>query len=78
MIDNVIDHIIHFAEIVPDGIKHIGIGADFDGCDKLPIELKNSCKVEILYNKLIERGLTSEEAEGILFYNLYHYFKRNI
>lgn len=72
------DHIFYLAGLAPSGIKHIGIGADFDGCDRLPKGLESSEKVELLYSTLIRRGLTAAEADGVYYYNMYNFIKRNI
>ncbi|XP_066981108.1 uncharacterized protein [Macrobrachium rosenbergii] len=50
-IKDVIDHINHVREIA--GIHHVGIGADFDGIDKLPEGLQDVSRYPYLFAELL-------------------------
>lgn len=67
-LDRVCDHIIHFLEKDPSG-KHVALGGDLDGCDKLP---KDFCGVQDypkLAARLLERGVSKENIYDLYWNN---------
>ncbi|MGE4485611.1 MAG: dipeptidase [Oscillospiraceae bacterium] len=71
-IDTVISHIEHFLEL--GGEKSVGIGADFDGCDKLPRGIEGIQDMGKLYDSLLGRGFTQSVADDIFFNNFMRIF----
>jgi len=66
-IDTLCDHIFHYLELDPTG-KHIAIGSDMDGIDKMPVGFEGVQSYPVLANRLMERGL-SEETLWDIFWN---------
>ena len=66
-IDSLCDHIFHFMELDPSG-KHIALGGDLDGCDRLVAGISGIQDYPRLSDRLIERGL-DETAVYNLFWN---------
>lgn len=74
-IDTVCDHIFHFLSIDPDG-KHIALGADLDGCDRLPEGFNGVQDYPKLAQRLLERGLSADYIYNIFWNNALEVFKR--
>ena len=66
-IDTVCDHIFHFLEMDPD-CRHLALGGDLDGCDRLPQGFDGIQSYPALALRLLERGL-SEKNLMDLFWN---------
>lgn len=64
-IDTVCDHILHLLELDPD-CRHLSLGGDLDGCDRLPVGIDGIQSYPSLAQRLLERGLTETNL-----YNLY-------
>ena len=67
-IDTVCDHILHFLELDPSG-KHIALGGDLDGVDKMPAGFEGVQSWPKLADRLIERGLTEPMIRDIFWNN---------
>jgi membrane dipeptidase len=67
-LDTVCDHIFHFLELDPDG-KHIALGCDLDGCNRLPNGFGGVQDYPILAQKLQQRGLNEEIIRNIFWKN---------
>ena len=67
-IDTVCDHIFHFLEMDSQG-KHIALGGDLDGCEKLPEGFTGVQDYEKLANRLLERGLNENSVMDIFWNN---------
>jgi len=67
-IDTVCDHIFHLLELDPTG-KHISLGGDLDGCDKLPAEFAGVQDYSKLSDRLLERGLDEKTVYDIFWNN---------
>jgi len=65
-------HILHFLEL--GGERSIGIGADFDGCDRLPSGMRGVQDMRTLYGALLAEGVAENTANDIFFGN----FMRNL
>ena len=72
-LDDVIDHIIHAAEVA--GIDHVGIGSDFDGVPALPENLQTAAALPGITKRLLERGLSESDVEKILGGNFLRAFR---
>lgn len=67
-IDTVCDHVFHFMELDPAG-KHIALGGDLDGCEKLPCGVEGIQNYMDIAQRLIERGIGEETLHDIFWNN---------
>ena len=67
-LDKACDHILHFLEMDPDA-KHIALGCDLDGCDRLAYGFEGVQSYPVLASRLLERGLTEDMVQNIFFNN---------
>ena len=67
-IDTVCDHIFHFLNLAGDD-RHISLGSDFDGMDKLPEGITGIQDYQKLALRLSERGLSDKTIENIFWNN---------
>lgn len=67
-IDTVCDHIFHFLEMDPCG-KHIALGGDLDGVEKMPAGFDGVQSWPKLADRLLERGLTEPMIRDIFWNN---------
>lgn len=72
-IDDVVDHIVHAAEVA--GVDTVGIGSDFDGVPALPRGLTDAGCLPAVTERLIERGFTDGEIEKVLGANFLRVFE---
>lgn len=62
-IHHVVDHIDHIARTA--GIEHVGLGSDFDGVGKLPVQLEDVSTYPLITQALLDRGYTAAEIDLI-------------
>ena len=67
-LDTVCDHVLHWVELDPEG-KHIALGGDLDGVDKLPEGFAGIQDYPKLAEKLLERGLSQQMVMNIFWNN---------
>lgn len=67
-LDTVCDHVLHFLDISGSD-KHVSLGADFDGCTRLPIEINGVQDYPLLANRLLQRGLSEATVRNIFWNN---------
>lgn len=67
-IEDVLDHIDHLVKVA--GWEHVGLGADFDGVDALPVGLEDVSRYPYITQGLLDRGYTEQQIRGILGENL--------
>lgn len=67
-LESVVRHILHFLEL--GGENSISIGADFDGCDKLPCGIDGVEDMRKLYYALIDAGISVKIVNRIFFENM--------
>lgn len=72
-IDDIVKHIEHFAEL--GGIDNIGIGADFDGVDCLPVGINGVEDIYKIFDRLSHLGYTDEQIEKISHKNFERIFE---
>ena len=72
-LDDVIDHIDYIADLI--GVDHVGLCADWDGVEVLPVGIENIAKLPSLTKKLIERGYSQRDIRKILGGNFKRVFK---
>ena len=68
-------HIEHFFKL--GAYKNLALGSDFDGAT-LPTYLDSPEKAAALYEYFLNRGMSTELAEGILFRNAEEFFEKNL
>ena len=61
--EDVYAHISHFLSL--GGAKHIALGGDLDGCDKLPVGFSGLEDYELLFSYLMQKGLSEEIIQNI-------------
>ena len=66
-LDTVCDHIFHLMELDPD-CRHLALGGDLDGCDRLPESMDGIQSYPVLAQRLLDRGL-NETALRNLYWN---------
>lgn len=62
-IDDIMRHIEHFMSL--GGENHIGIGADFDGVDRLPDGINGCQDLYKVFDRLLQLNYTDEQVEKI-------------
>ena len=67
-LDTVCDHIFHFLELDPTG-KHIALGGDLDGVDKMPEGFEGVQSWPNLADRLLKRGLDEQMVRNIFWNN---------
>ncbi len=67
-LDTICDHIFHFLEMDTEG-QHIALGADLDGCDKLPDGFNGIESYPAMAQRLLERGLGEALLHNIYWNN---------
>ncbi|MCD0461616.1 dipeptidase [Roseiconus lacunae] len=65
---DVVDHIEHV--IMVAGIDHVGIGSDFDGVPRLPLQLESVASYPLITQELLNRGYGKEQIHKILGGNI--------
>ena len=73
-LDTVCNHIFHFLELDPSG-KHIALGGDLDGCDRLSQGFEGIQSYPALAERLLERGLGEEIIRNIFWNNAVNVFR---
>lgn len=74
--DDIIDHMIHIAEV--GGIGCCAIGSDFDGMPVYPTGLSTSKGLPGLADRMLERGFTEQEVSAVFYQNLHDYIVRYV
>jgi membrane dipeptidase len=67
-LEDVENHIAHFASL--GGLRHIGLGCDFDGCEDLPAEIHGTQDLDLLYEWLLRKNYREDWVRGIFYHNL--------
>lgn len=74
-LDSLLRHVEHFFSLGAE--KNLALGSDFDGA-VLPECLNTPAKAAGIYGYLLDKGLTQEQAEGILWKNAQSFLQRNL
>ncbi|KAG2072281.1 hypothetical protein BDR04DRAFT_1051732 [Suillus decipiens] len=72
-IEAVADHVEHIAKVA--GVKHVGIGSDYDGIQVTPTGLEDVSKYPALIAELYQRGWTKQELAGLTGGNFLRVFE---
>ncbi len=70
-----IDHIDHFVKLV--GADHVGLGADWDGIEALPLGLNSVADLPEVTRLLLERGYSAHDVRLILGENFLRVLRAN-
>lgn len=66
--DAVLDHILHFLRLDPNG-KHIALGGDLDGCDRLFDGFNGVQDYPVLGQKMMDAGIDRQIVENVFWNN---------
>lgn len=72
-IPDLITHIDHFCSL--GGVKHIGLGSDFDGISSFVKDLEDASKTQNLINELLKH-FKEEEVRGFAYQNFLDHLPR--
>ncbi|MCP4590543.1 MAG: membrane dipeptidase [bacterium] len=67
-VHTVVDHIDHIVRIA--GIDHVGLGSDYDGVGKLPLQLEDVSGYPFITQELVNRGYSERDIHKIMGGNL--------
>ena len=67
-VTDVADHLDHMREVA--GVHSVGIGADYDGTDSMPIGLDDVSGYPMLFDELTHRGWSEQELLGLAHKNV--------
>ena len=67
-IAQVADHVDHVRAVA--GVDHVGLGGDYDGCDRLPVGLEDVSGYPRLLAELADRGWSQAELEKLTGRNI--------
>lgn len=73
--DDVVRHIDYIVQ--KWGIDYVGIGSDFFGTDKLPIDIKHYRNYDILVEKLLNIGYNNLDIDKVFYNNFINYLGVN-
>jgi membrane dipeptidase len=73
-IHDVVDHIEHIAKVA--GVDHVGIGSDFDGITKVPVQLEDVSTYPLITQELLNRGWKSDDIGKLMSGNILRVMKR--
>ena len=74
-LDDIYRHAMHFFEL--GGRKNLALGSDFDGA-VLPECLNTPAKAAAIYEYLLSRGVSQEDADGVMYQNAQTFFRKNL
>ncbi len=73
-VDDVIRHIEHFFSL--GGEKSLALGADFDGCDKLPNGISGLGDLYKLADRMLQLGFSEYTINGLFYENAFNFIKK--
>jgi membrane dipeptidase len=63
-ISEIVDHIEYIADVA--GVRHVGLGSDYDGVDTTPIGLEDASTYPAITVELLRRGWAEPDIRGVL------------
>jgi membrane dipeptidase len=72
-VSDVVDHIDYIVKTA--GIDHVGLGADFDGVDRLPVGLEDVSSYPRVTEELLKRGYSDSDIHKIMSGNVIRAFR---
>ncbi|MGE4549146.1 MAG: dipeptidase [Intestinibacillus sp.] len=73
--DDVVRHIEHFCAL--GGEDHLALGADFDGCDVLPLGIRTVTDMPLLAEALLRKNYRESTVNAIFYENAFRFWHRN-
>ena len=73
-LDAVCDHVVHFLSLDPEG-KHIALGGDLDGVDRLVSGFDGIQSYDVLADRLLQRGVSVDTLRDIYWNNAFGVIK---
>ncbi|HUU96133.1 MAG TPA: dipeptidase [Phycisphaerae bacterium] len=73
-VHTLVDHIDHIARVA--GIDHVGLGSDYDGISKTPVQLEDVSCYPYITQELLSRGYSREDIHKIMGGNLLRALRR--
>jgi membrane dipeptidase len=73
-VHTLVDHIEHIIKVA--GIDHVGIGSDYDGVTKLPVQLEDVSCYPYITQELLNRGHSADDIRKILGGNFLRAFRQ--
>lgn len=73
-VHTVVDHIDHVVRVA--GIDHVGLGSDFEGVRKLPLQLEDVSGYPFITQELLNRGYSESDIHKIMGGNLLRVLRR--
>lgn len=67
-VKNLVDHIDHAVKVA--GVDHVGLGSDYDGVSKVPVDLPDVSSYPVVTQELLNRGYRESDIKKILGENL--------
>jgi len=67
-VQTLVDHIDHIVKVA--GVDHVGLGSDYDGVTKLPVQLEDVSHYPYITQELLNRGYCPSDIRRILGGNL--------
>jgi membrane dipeptidase len=67
----VVEHILYMVDVM--GPDHVAVGSDFDGAHP-PVGLKSAAVIQLLAKDLLDRGLTQQDVDKIMYANALRVF----
>lgn len=75
-LNDVVRHIAHFCEL--GGENHLAIGADFDGCDRLPRGIHDVADLPKLAETLRQNGFSAAMLHNLFYENMNRFVKTHL
>jgi membrane dipeptidase len=73
-IHDVVDHIEHIAKVA--GVDHVGIGSDYDGITKVPVQLEDVSTYPLITQELLNRGWKADDIAKLMSGNILRVMQR--
>lgn len=73
-IHDVVDHIVHIAKVA--GKESVGLGSDYDGITKTPVQLEDVSTYPLITQELLNRGWKAAEIHGVMSGNVLRVMRR--
>src|SRR5690606_4778788 len=72
---SIVDHIDYIVKLV--GVDYVGIGADLDGVDSLPVGFDDATDYPLITAELMKRGYSTRDIKKIMGKNVLRVLKAN-
>jgi membrane dipeptidase len=73
-VHTVVDHIDHIVRVA--GIDHVGLGSDYEGVSKMPVQLEDVSGYPFITQELLNRGYSEQDIHKIMGGNILRALRR--